>query len=357
MKKEKLLVVDDEEGIRNLLSDFLTVQGYECIPASSAQQALKILESEDNFSLVMTDIRMPGKSGIDLLKEIKNSYPDIGVIMISALRDVDLAIEAMNMGAFDYVTKPFKLQEVLANIERALEKRRLILENKEYQKNLEKMVEQRTAELEQTLKELRTSYEATLESFIIALDTRDTETQAHSQIVTKSTLTLAQLIGINDKEQLENIERGSLLHDIGKIGIPDSILKKPGKLSPEEWEIIKQHPVLGYKMIKGSKFLYRPAQLVLYHHEHFNGNGYPYGLKGNSIPIEARIFAVADALEALTSDRPYRKACSFKEAKEELIRFSGSQFDPEIIKAFLSIPLEKWKKIKEETEKKFERKK
>ncbi len=353
MKSEKILVVDDEEGIRNLLAEFLTSQGYQCLTASSVDQALEILESDNNLSLILTDIKMPHKSGLELLGIVKKNSPEIEVVMISALREIDLAVEAMNNGAFSYVTKPFKLQEVLITVEQALERRRLILENKRYQENLEELVKQKTIDLEETLNELRNIYNSTLESFIIALDARDTETQTHSQVVTQFTLTLAQAIGIKDAEQIENIKKGALLHDIGKIGIPDSILKKPGKLSPEEWQIVKQHPLIGYKMISGIKFLRAPAQIVLHHHEHYNGKGYPTGLKGNSIPLGARIFAVADALEALISDRPYRKACPIHQAKEEIVRCSGSQFDPMVVKAFLSIPLDEWLKIKEKVEKDF----
>ena len=160
-------------------------------------------------------------------------------------------------------------------------------------------------------------------------------------------------MGIKNNDELENIRKGALLHDIGKIGIPDKILKKPGKLTPSEWQIIKQHPIIGYRMIAGIKFLKVPAQIVLHHHEHYNGNGYPAGLKGKKIPVGARIFAVADALEALISDRPYRKACTIYEAKEEIIRCSGSQFDPEIVEAFLSISPEEWLKIKQEVERDF----
>ena len=356
MKANKILIVDDEEGIRNLLFDFLSSKGYNCATAPSAEKAMEILRSENDYSLVLSDIKMPTKSGLELLKEIKQNYPDIEVIMISALRDIDLAIEAMNNGAFNYITKPFKLREVLLTIEQALEKRKLILENKRYQENLEELVRQKTIDLEETLKELRTTYNSTLESFIIALDARDTETQTHSQVVTQFTLTLAEKMGIKDKEELENIRKGALLHDIGKIGIPDSILKKPGKLTPEEWQIIKQHPVIGYKMIAGIKFLKEAAQIVLHHHEHFDGNGYPARLKGNSIPLGARIFAVADALEALISDRPYRKALPIEEAKKEIIRCSGSQFDPKVVEAFLSIPLENWLKTKEKIEKEFKAK-
>ncbi|MCP2519734.1 response regulator [Candidatus Aminicenantes bacterium AC-708-M15] len=356
MKTDKLLVVDDEEGIRNLLSDFLTSKGYYCTSAPSAEKALEILESENDYSLVLSDIKMPTKSGLELLKEIKQNYPEIEVIMISALRDIDLAIEAMSNGAFNYITKPFKLQEVLITVEQALERRRLILENKRYQENLEELVKQKTIDLEETLRELRTTYNSTLESFIVALDARDTETQTHSQVVTQFTLTLAKKIGIKDGEELENIRKGALLHDIGKIGIPDKILKKPGKLTTQEWEIIKQHPIIGYKMISGIKFLKEASQIVLHHHEHFDGNGYPAKLKGNSIPLGARIFAVADALEALISDRPYRKALPIEEAKKEIIRCSGSQFDPKVVEAFLSIPLEDWLKIKEKVEKEFKTK-
>ncbi len=350
MTKEKILIVDDEEGVRELLSDFLRKEGFDCYSASDGKEAL-LLFQDDGFDLVISDIRMPVMGGLELLREIKKIDELTAVIMITAVKDINVAIEALTMGAYGYLIKPFKLQEIIINVERALEKRRITIENLNYQKHLEEMVEKRTAELKIAMEEIFSTYEQTLEAFIYALDTRDIETGFHSQRVKFFTLELAKRYGILESEVLLDIERGALIHDIGKIGVPDSILRKPGKLTPEEWEIMKKHPVFGYNIIKGIKKLQNPGKIVLYHHERYDGNGYPSGKKGKDIPIEARIFAVADTLDAMTSDRPYRKAFSYEYTYEEILRCSGTQFDPEIVELFKTIPLEKWKKISEEIEK------
>jgi response regulator RpfG family c-di-GMP phosphodiesterase len=350
MIKEKILIVDDEEGIRELLSDFFRTEGYLCDTAKDGAEALEKFRN-NGYDLIISDIRMPVMGGLELLKNIKEVDDLTAVIMITAVKDVNTAIEALTMGAYGYVIKPFKLQEVLINVERALEKRRIIIENINYQKNLEEMVEKRTEELRLAMQEITTTYEKTLEAFVYALDTRDIETGFHSQRVRIFTLELAKAYGISNQEHLLDIERGALIHDIGKIGVPDSILRKPSKLTPEEWEIMKKHPIFGYNIIKGIKNLENPGKIVLYHHERFDGKGYPSGKKGGDIPLEARIFAVADALDAMTSDRPYRKAFSYEYAYDEILKCSGTQFDPYIVEIFKSFPIEKWKRISEEIEK------
>ncbi len=353
MVKEKILIVDDEEGVRELLFDFLRSEGFICDTAGDGEEALDKFK-KNGFDLVISDIRMPVMGGLELLKNIKRVDDLTAVIMITAVKDVNVAIEALTMGAYGYVIKPFKLQEVLINVERALEKRRIIIENINYQKNLEKMVEKRTEELKLAMQEISLTYEKTLEAFVYALDTRDIETGFHSQKVRLITLELAKKYGISGEEELLDIERGALIHDIGKIGVPDSILRKPSKLTAEEWEIMKKHPIFGFNIIKGIKKLQNPGKIVLFHHERFDGKGYPFGKKGKEIPIEARIFSVADSLDAMTSDRPYRKAFSYEYAYDEIIKCSGTQFDPDIVEVFKSIPLERWKAISEEIEKNFQ---
>lgn len=355
MVKEKILIVDDEEGIRELLSDFLKNEGFLCETARDGAEALAKFKN-DGFDLVISDIRMPLMGGLELLRHIKEVDELTAVIMITAVKDVNVAIEALTMGAYGYVIKPFKLQEVLINVERALEKRRITIENINYQKNLEAMVEKRTHELKLAMQEISLTYEKTLEAFVYALDTRDIETGFHSQRVRIFTLELAKKYGISDEEELLAIERGALIHDIGKIGVPDSILRKPSKLTPEEWEIMKKHPIFGYNIIKGIKKLQNPGKIVLFHHERYDGRGYPFGKKGKEIPIEARIFSLADALDAMTSDRPYRKAFSYEYAYDEILKCSGTQFDPDIVEIFKSIPIERWKAISDEIEKEMSQK-
>lgn len=343
MKREKILIADDEADIRELLGDFLESEGYECLLANDAFKALKTFKENDDIDLVMSDIRMPGKTGLELLGEIKEIDEDVMVIMISAVKDIESAIAAMSKGAYDYVAKPFKLTEVVLIAKKAIEKRKLILQNKEYQRELERMVAERTIELQNALEELDNTYIFTLRALVTALDTRDEETQGHSLRVVKYTLKLAKLMNWGDKEQLKNLEYGALLHDIGKIGIPDNILRKPGKLTKEEWAVMQTHPEVGYKILHKIEFLEEPSQIVLHHHERFDGSGYPTGLKKLDIPIGSRIFAVADTVDAMTSERPYRSALTFEDASNELKKFSGIQFDPQVVEAFHSVPLDFWK--------------
>jgi putative two-component system response regulator len=346
MNKGRILITDDEKDIRELLKDFLESEGYECQLAANAFEALEKFKADGNFDIIMSDIRMPGKSGLELLEEIKQINQDVMVIMISAVKDIESAITAMEKGAYDYVSKPFKLNEVAFAASKALEKRRLVLENKEYQKHLEKMVEERTSDLKKALLELDKTYNFTLRAMATVLDTRDTETQGHSLRVVSFTLKLAELMQITDKTTLKIYEYGALLHDIGKIGIPDAILRKPEDLTAAEWQIMKKHPTIGYNLLRRIKFLETSAQIVLHHHEAFDGSGYPDGLSGDNIPMGARIFNIADAIDAITSDRPYQKALPFKTAASELKKHSGQQFDPQIVAIFEKTGVNFWEEEK-----------
>ena len=355
MKKGRILITDDEKDIRELLKDFLDNEGYECQLAANAYEALEKFKSEGSFDIIMSDIRMPGKSGLELLAEAKQIDPDVMVIMISAVKDIESAISAMEKGAYDYVSKPFKLNEVAFAASKALEKRQLVLENKEYQKHLEKMVEERTSDLKKALLELDKTYNFTLRAMATVLDTRDTETQGHSLRVVSFTLKLAELMRIDDNNTLKVYEYGALLHDIGKIGIPDAILRKPADLTTDEWLIMKKHPVIGYNLLRRIKFLESSAQIVLHHHEAFDGSGYPKGLSGEDIPLGARIFNIADAIDAMTSDRPYQKALPFTIAAAELNKHSGRQFDPKIVAIFSAVGIDFWEKEKLKIEERISR--
>jgi len=346
--KGTILIADDERDIRELLGDFMEAEGYKCLLAEDAFKAQKLLEDSNNkIDIVMSDIRMPGKSGLEFLEYIKNKDEDLIVIMISAVKDIESAISAISKGAHDYISKPFKLNEVVMIVKKAMEKRNLILENRAYQRELEHKVAERTVELKNALIELDNTYTFTLRALVTALDTRDEETQGHSVRVVQYTMKLAEIMKISNENDLKNIELGALLHDIGKIGIPDAILRKPAKLTPEEWKIMKTHPLMGNQILNRIKFLEQPSNIVLHHHEKYDGTGYPDKLKGLDIPLGARIFGVADTVDAMTSDRPYRKALSFEIAKEELAKFSGIQFDPVVVKAFNEIPIDEWKKERE----------
>lgn len=340
----RILLVDDEEHIRTLLKDALEELGYECDTAENGLRGLeKVEENKGKYEAILLDIHMPELNGIETLKRLKLSYPDISVVVLSASRDVENVRDALKEGAYDYVFKPFDLNELKNTIKRACEKTKLIRENRDYQKNLEIKVAEQT----ETLINL---YADTLEALVLALDLREHETGFHSYRVTEYSLTLARKLGLPDKA-LSILAKGALLHDIGKIGIPDSILLKPGKLTDEEWKIMKMHPTMGYELLKKIDFLEEAAEIVLSHHEHYNGKGYPRGLKGEQIPLGARIFSVVDALDAMTSNRPYRQALSFEEAIERIAKSSGSQFDPSIVRVFLSIPKEEWMEIRNRIEK------
>ena len=331
-----ILIVDDDQAVRDVLSEGLSDSGYRCDTACDGAEGLQKLKS-NGFELVVSDIDMPQMDGVQLLQEVKKVRPDTEVIMLTGVVDVDTAVQSMRMGASDYLTKPFNLAEVRITVERALEKQRLIRENREYQKDLEVRVQKRTAELS-------LSYQTTLEALATALDTRDTETLGHSLRVAAYTIHVAKRMGVLEPE-LTEFYRGALLHDVGKIGVPDAILRKPGKLTPEEWVEMRKHPEIGFRILAGIHFLEGSRQIVLSHQERFDGTGYPRGLKGKDIPLGARIFSVVDTLDAMTSDRCYRKALSYETARAEVVKYSGTQFDPGVVEVFLKIPQPEWTEI------------
>jgi cyclic di-GMP phosphodiesterase len=349
-KTTHILIVDDDKAIRDLLHEGLSDSGYQCDTARNGAEGLRKVQS-NGYQLVVSDIDMPEMDGVRLLQEVKKVRPEIEIIMLTGLLDVETAIQSMRLGACDYLTKPFNLAEVRIMVERALEKQRLLRENREYQETLETRVAERTAELvqknrevEDLLTRLQSSYKTTLEALASALDTRDTETLGHSLRVASYTVAVAGRMGVHEPD-LTDIYRGALLHDVGKIGVPDAILRKPGKLTPEEWVEMRRHPEIGYRILHGIDFLERAREIVLSHQESYDGSGYPRGLKGKEIPLGARIFAVVDTLDAMTSDRPYRKAAPYETARAEIVKYQGTQFDPDVVKAFLGIPDEEWIEI------------
>jgi response regulator RpfG family c-di-GMP phosphodiesterase len=296
---------------------------------------------------------MPGESGLDLLARIKEHDGELDVVMVTGVIDATIAIHAIRRGASDYVTKPFNLDEVQIVVDRTLDKRRLILENRAYQEHLEELVEQRTREVlekkrevERLYEDLQESYESTLQALVTALDYRDNETQGHSYRVVEYTALVATEMGLPEAEHTA-IRRGAILHDVGKIGISDTILKKRGQLDPSEWEEMRRHPEMGYRMLEPIRFLQPALDVVLCHQERYDGSGYPRGLKGDAIPLGARIFSVVDTFDAMTSDRPYRAALSIDAAREEIRAWSGRQFDPEVVEAFLTIDATNWREIRE----------
>src|ERR1700723_2964429 len=331
MANEKILVVDDEEAIREVISTLLDAQGFECTTSSNGKLGLEAFR-QDTFDLVLSDIAMPEMDGLKLLSELRLDDPDVPVIMVTAMHDISIALEAIRAGAYDYILKPFEKDQLYLSVRRALEHRRLVIENRTYQSDLEHLVAERTQQLSIALQDLEQSYDYTLEALGGALDAKDAETEGHCQRVTAFTITIAKAMGV-DKALLRHIARGAFLHDIGKMGVPDSILRKPGPLTAEEREIMRRHCDIGYQVLERIPFLKEAAEIVLSHQECYDGSGYPRG---------ARIFAVADTLDAMISDRPYRKALPISAAREEIKRYSGRQFDPRVVEAFLAHPDSVW---------------
>ena len=342
----QILVVDDEGPVRTMIGATLERQGYQVRLAESGREATDALERAP-FDLVLTDIVMQDVNGIALLERIRSQFPRIPVVMVSAIHDISVAIDSMRRGAYDYLLKPFEREHLVATVTRALEYRNALEENQNYQLSLEQVVQARTELLQQAMEDLEHSYDITLEALGDALDLKDSETEGHSKRVTAYTIALARAMGIKPAE-IKVIARGAFLHDIGKMAIPDDILRKPGALSQEEQDVMREHCTRGYHILRKIPFLSEAAEIVFAHQEKFDGTGYPNGLQGPEIPIGARIFAVADTLDAITSDRPYRRARSFDVAREEILRCSGTQFDPAVVEVFLKIPNELWHELRNE---------
>jgi len=342
----RVLVVDDEAPVRSMIGATLQRQGYDVQLAISGSQAVEML-GQGPYDLVLTDIVMQDGNGIALLERIHVDQPHLPVVMVSAIHDISVAIDSMRRGAYDYLLKPFEREHLVATVQRALDHRQALQDSHNYQQNLEQVVRARTEMLRQAMEDLEHSYDVTLEALGDALDLKDSETEGHSKRVTAYTIALARAMGISPVD-IKIIARGAFLHDIGKMAIPDEILRKPGKLTAEEEEVMRDHCTRGYHILRKIPFLSEAAAIVYTHQEYFDGNGYPSRLRGNEIPIGARIFAVADAMDAITSDRPYRKARSFDEAREEILRCSGSQFDPNVVEVFLKIPNELWHELRAE---------
>ena len=294
---------------------------------------------------------MPGISGMELLAEARRRVPRTAFLMATGVGDVAVGVAAMKQGAADYILKPFQMEAVVVSLRRALEIKRMEAELEEYRHGLENMVEERTRQLQAAMEKIEFTYDETLEVLAAALDTRDNDTAGHSLRVTLYALEIARRLDFSS-DQLRQLERGANLHDIGKIGIRDSILRKPGKLTPEETAIMQTHVRIGYELVSRVAFLAPAAQIVLTHQEFYDGTGYPQGLRGEEIPLGARVFAVADTLDAMMSDRPYRRGRAYEIARAEIQRESGKQFDPRVVAAFLSVPEERWAEIRSEASRK-----
>lgn len=318
-----VLIVDDEPSNRETLVSILEPEGYRLVLAEDGRRALEQAKAIQP-DVILLDVMMPGLNGFEVCRLIRaeDNLAEVPVIFLTALDDRQSLLEGLNSGADDFITKPFNRHELRARL-------KSITRLDRYHKLLEER-----QRLQEAHRNLLDAYDKTIEGWSRAMDLRDRETEGHTRRVTQMTLELAKMIGI-ESEQLTHIRRGALLHDMGKLGIPDSILLKPTSLEPDEWELMRQHPQLAYDMLHPIEYL-RPALDIPYcHHEKWDGAGYPRGLKGTEIPLAARLFAVVDVWDALTSDRPYRPAWSAEETLAYIREQSGKHFDPEIVELFL----------------------
>jgi len=343
LDNRNILVVDDEEPIRRLIGYLLQTHGYTVALAADAREARQKLD-EQSFALMLCDVNMPGESGMDLVRSIIAKYPHIAAIMVTGLDSSVLATAALDMGAFGYIVKPFESNEVIIDVANALRRRRLELENRLHRENLEDIVRTRTMALQQALdwlerseKELRLSREETIQRLAIAAEFRDSSTAQHIQRMSHYCELLARKYGLSPA-RCDLIRTASPMHDIGKIGTPDHVLLKPGKFTQEEFGVIAQHAEIGYRILSGSDAeLLKVAAVIAYtHHERFDGTGYPRGLKSDAIPIEGRIASIADAFDALTTQRVYKPAFELSHAIELMLKHRGQHFDPELLDIFIA---------------------
>jgi putative nucleotidyltransferase with HDIG domain len=343
----RILVVDGDSHFRATVDSMLEKAEYATVHANGGREAVAHIEQGPPFDLVLSDLTLASVEGVSLMHRMRQVQPDTPLVMVTPGRDEAAALAAVRDGAYDYLLKPFKKDQLLVTVKRALDYRRLVQQNAMYRLDLEQMVNARTGMLHQAIADLERSYDITLEALGDALDLKDAETEGHSKRVTAFTIALARGAGI-PAAQIPIVARGAFLHDIGKMAIPDAILLKPSRLQAEEQKVMREHPARGYQMLRKIPFLQEAAEIVYSHQEHYDGSGYPRQLRGDEIPLGARIFAVADTLDAITSDRPYRKAATFAAARQEIKRCAGTQFDPMVVEVYLSLPDQLWEDLRME---------
>jgi cyclic di-GMP phosphodiesterase len=343
----RVLIVDEHLQSRSAIEGMLKKGEYSTVLSSGRDEAIVHLEQDPPYDLVLSDLTMAGLNGRGLIDRMRAVQPDTPLVLLTASHEEDAALAAVRQGVYDYILKPIEKDHLLVTVRRALEYRRLLQQNAMYKQDLEEMVSARTGMLHQAIADLERSYDITLEALGDALDLKDAETEGHSKRVTAFTIALARGAGI-PAHQIPIVARGAFLHDIGKMAIPDAILLKPSKLQADEKLVMREHCARGYQMLRKIPFLQEAAEIVYAHQEHYDGSGYPRGLKGEEIPLGARIFAVADTLDAITSDRPYRKAATCAAARLEIKRCAGTQFDPNVVGVYLSLPDQLWEDLRAE---------
>jgi putative nucleotidyltransferase with HDIG domain len=341
----RVLVVDDHKHCRVEIDGMLERPEYSTVLTSGPDEAIAHLERDAPYDLVLSDLTTAGSDGHGLMGRMRRMQPDTPLVLLT--HDEKAALAAVRLGAYDYLLKPIEKDQLLATVRRAIDYRRLVQQNAMYRQDLEQMVSARTGMLNQAIADLERSYDITLEALGDALDLKDAETEGHSKRVTAFTIALARGAGV-PPQHISVVARGAFLHDIGKMAIPDAILLKPSKLQADEQKVMREHCARGYQMLRKIPFLQEAAEIVYSHQEHYDGSGYPRGLKAEQIPLGARIFAVADTLDAITSDRPYRKGTSFAAARMEIKRCAGTQFDPKVVEVYLSLPDQLWEDLRAE---------
>ena len=331
--KKQILIVDDDLAILDCIRMSLQ-KDFPCriTACSDSREALELLES-NIFNVVISDIAMPNLSGFQLLEYINKLNPNIPVILITGEANPEKIRSAVQLGAFDILHKPFELSDLHISVKQALHKNSLLLQNEMYRLNLEELVEKRTKELYIAQCQLEKNYLNTIHAMVNAMEANDVYIRGHSERVTVLSIMLGKIIGL-DAEDLKLLRIGAILHDLGKIGIYDTLLNKKGSLTSSEYEMVKQHPVIGAKIIRPIGLPTPVYEIILQHHEWFNGKGYPYGLTGNQISPLARIVTIADAYDAMTSKRAYRENLDAESARQEVMNNVGIQFDPDYGRVF-----------------------
>lgn len=339
-----LLFIDESKQSDELLASLLESH-FLCDTARTLAEAVsKIAEKQHYVTLFNVGSSLSGR--FDSIDKLKAVAPYTEIVLLGAEVSANETVKAFRAGIYDLLLMPIEYAEVESVIERAVESAERKRHSHHYRSHLESIAAERANEIDRALEEIESSYRVTLTALVQALETRDLETHGHSERVVTFSLRLGHELGL-DRDGMRNLELGALLHDIGKIGVPDAILRKPAKLNDEEWVKMRLHPIHGEKILRNIGFLEGAGKIVLQHHEFWDGSGYPHRLRGDGIDIGARIFAVIDAFDAITSDRVYRAGRSYEEAVEELDRCAGSQFDPGVVNSFKGVPREDWAVLRE----------
>ncbi len=326
-----ILIVDDEKPIRILLNQILQAEGHNCSLAADSTEAREHLKSQ-NYELILCDINMPRETGLEFLKAISPKYEDTASIMITAIDDPMVAKTAIEAGCYDYITKPVERNRVVIGVTSALHRRELEITNRDYRNNLKQMVKERTLKLRKAL-------DGIIHTMALTVETRDPYTAGHQTRVAKLSSAIAKEMRL-EEDQIEGVHMAGIIHDLGKISVPAEILSKPSRLTETEFSLIKEHPQVGYNILKNIEFPWPIAKMVLQHHERMDGSGYPQGLTGEDILMEARILTVADVVEAMASHRPYRPALGINVALEEITKNKGVFYDPDVVDACLKLFIE-----------------